>query len=134
MGDIKRLYVDANVLLRFLLGTDEKAVVEVEKYLDRSNKGLVELHLISEIIPEIEYVLRKVYKVQRDDLADRLLKLLRIDHVVIESRDLWMRAFELYPKVNIDLMDIFLFVKAKSSLGEVLSFDKDFKKLVKFDK
>jgi len=37
-----------------------------------------------------------------------------------------------YPQVNVDVVDIFLAVKAKSDDGEVFTFDTDFKKLKKY--
>ena len=87
--------------------------------------------VLSEVIPEVEYVLRKFYKVVRAEIADKLASLLKTTYLDIEKRKQWLEALTYYTNYNVDLVDAFLFAQAKERNSIVLSFDKDFKKLQK---
>ena len=94
-----------------------------------AKKGKIRIKVISEIIPEMEYVLRKVYLRTRKTISSCLLNLVRTSYFEIEQRELWIQTLSQYSKINVDLVDIFLFLKAEKEKASVLSFDRDFKKL-----
>jgi len=87
------------------------------------------LKIISEIIPEIEYVLRKVYKVSKDKIVDNLLLIMEASYLDIENRSEWTKSLNLYLKNNIDLIDSFLYISKLKYDMKILTFDKDFKKI-----
>ena len=80
----------------------------------------------------MEFVLRSVYSLSKKEVVKYLLPLIKTDYLEIQDRETWLVAFKIFQEKNFPLFDIFLFLKAKSKEGEVLSFDKDFKKLKKF--
>lgn len=61
--------------------------------------------------------------------AKKIPSLVKSIYFEIEDRSMWLDVLALYPKANLDMVDIFLFEKAKQNGGEVLSFDQDFVKL-----
>ncbi len=126
------LYTDTNVFLRFLLQDNLKQAEVVEKKIILAKKGEIEMYCVSETIPELVYVLFKVYKVSRDEVAKYINVIIKTPYFNVEQRDIWIQVMKIYPQVNIDVVDIFLAVKAKNNAGEVFSFDHDFKKLSKF--
>ena len=75
--------------------------------------------------------MRSFYGVDRKEIVGNLLSLFKMSYLKIENRTLWLASVELYKERNISLIDIFLHTKAKAMQAEVLSFDKDFRKLAK---
>ena len=125
-----RVYLaDANIFLRFLLEDDLVMARKSKSYFLSAKKGQIRIKVISEIIPEMEYVLRKVYLRTRKTISSCLLNLVRTSYFEIEQRELWIQTLSQYSKINVDLVDIFLFLKAEKEKASVLSFDRDFKKL-----
>lgn len=131
---MKKLYADTNTFLRFLLQDNlEQARVAAEKFTLAKEKKL-KIIVISEVIPELAYVLSGVYKLSRVEAAQQINHLINTPYFEIEQKDIWSKAMEIYPQVKIDVVDIFLAVKANQAAGEVFSFDQDFKKIASFFK
>ncbi len=120
---------DTNIFIRIFIQDNPKQTLEAQKYLDQAKKGKIKLKIISEIIPEIEYVLRKVYKVSKDKIVDNLLLIMEASYLDIENRSEWTKSLNLYLKNNIDLIDSFLYISKLKYDMKILTFDKDFKKI-----
>lgn len=128
---MKKLYVDTNNFLRFLLQDNIEQAKVAEKKFTLAKEEKVKIIIISEVIPELVYVLSGVYKLSRVKVAKYIEYIVKTAYFNVEQRDVWVKVMSIYPQVNVDIVDIFLAVKAKDEDGEVLSFDKDFEKLEK---
>ncbi|MBU0974314.1 PIN domain-containing protein [Patescibacteria group bacterium] len=128
---MKKLYVDTNVFLRFLLRDNIKQADVAEKNFTLAKEEKVKIVIISEIIPELVYVLSGIYKLSREKVTKYIESIVKTIYFNVEQRDTWVKVMGIYPQVSVDVEDIFLAVKAKEEDGDVLSFDKDFKKLEK---
>ena len=126
---MKKLFADTNIFIRFLIGDNPEQLKQAKKYFQLAKDRKIQIVILSEILIEINHVLNKVYGISKSQIAEKLSELVRSEYFEVEDRKLWIRIFDLYPKMNIDLVDILLFEMAKSRDGEVLSFDKDFKRL-----
>ena len=126
---MKKYIADTNFYLRFILQDNKEQAQLTKKRLQQAKKGEIKILFADEVILEMEFVLRSVYSVDRKDITEDLLKLIKNDFVEIENRYLWMVSLGIYRDVKIDLLDIYLSVKANESGYEVLSYDKDFRKL-----
>lgn len=122
-------YIDTNFFLRFLLKDNLSQLKTVRIYFSKAKIGTIKIVCLTEIILEIEYVLRKVYKYQRTIIGQFLLFILNISYLEFSDREVLYESFKIYQKQSIDLVDLILYFKAKSRQAEVLSFDKDFNKL-----
>ncbi len=122
-------YVDTNVLLRWLLDDDPALTAQARSYLQKAKDGEWQLVLISQIVFELDYVMRKVYGLPREETAHNLELILKSTYMEIPDRSELLSAIEWYRKSTIDLADCFLFAMAQSKKAEVLSFDGDIKKL-----
>lgn len=129
---MKVYFADTNFYLRFILQDNPKQFKIVNELLRGAQGKKLKIIFLSEVILEMEFVLRSVYLFSRPELFKALFNLLKADYLDIEERDLWFEAFEIFLKGSFSLFDIFLFLKAQSQKAEVLSFDKDFRKLKKF--
>lgn len=126
---MKAYWIDTNVMLRFLLKDNLSQFEIARKYINQAKAGKVKITLVTQIIFELEFVLRKVYKESREEISKDLIRIIQTSYLEVESRLPLSRAISLYNRFNIDLIDAFLFIRASEGGGEVLSFDKDFLKL-----
>lgn len=125
---MKRYFADTNFYLRFLLQDHQKQADQVEKELEKAQAGKQKIIFLSAIILEMAYVLKSNYSVNPSEISEYLSILVSIPYLDIEDREIWIKILPFFAQSKIDLIDIFLFEKAKTNSGEVLSFDKDFKK------
>jgi len=127
---MKTYYVDANIFLRFLLNDHESFSRQARRYLEKAQRGEVRLVLTTEIILEINYVLRSVYSLARQETAKKLQVIVRTSYVDVLERDLLVEVLDKYERINVDLADLILYEKAQMAEAGVLSFDKaDMKKI-----
>ena len=123
---------DTNFFLRFILQDNQKQARIAEKRLTEAKEGKISIFFPDEVILEMEFVMRSFYRIDKDDIVKTLQSLLKMSYLEIENKVLWSKTLQVYEKRNISLIDIFLHHKARQMQAEVLSFDKDFKKLAKF--
>lgn len=128
---MKKYFVDTNFFLRFVLKDNLSQWQIADNYFQEARFEKIKLVFLTEIILEIEYVIRKVYKLNRKIIFKYLSTLLAINSIEITDREVLREALLLYLEKNIDLIDGILFLKAKNQESTVLSFDHDFKKFEK---
>lgn len=128
---MKRYIVDTNIFLRFFVKDNESFYQKAKKYFNEAKDKKVVLILLNQVIFEIDYVLKGVYKFSRQESADILKNLVKTSYFQIENRYIIAEAIEKYAEKSVDLVDLFLLETARYKKAEVLSFDKDFSK---FDK
>jgi len=124
-----KFLADTNIFIRIFIQDNLGQTASAQKYLDQAKVGKIKLKVISELMPEIEYVLRKVYKIKREEIVDKLLLIIEASYIDIEKRDEWEKSIKIYKNNNIDLIDAFLYtIKLRDDM-KILTFDKDFKKI-----
>lgn len=123
--------VDTNVFLRFVLQDVAKQAKEATDLMKKASEGLVDLYILPEIIFEIDYVLRKVYKLSKDSVCEAIDVILKNGciNVLYGDKSVLVRTIEKYKTVNIDIADIYMFVSSVENNMSIFSFDKDFSKL-----
>lgn len=114
-------YVDTNILLRFIID-DNKELADIAENILKSD----ECHLLPEVIPEIIYVLRSVYKYRREDIAQAIQRLLPL--VVVKEQLLTNLALTYFAQFNLDYVDCILLARNKLYSREVATFDKELEK------
>jgi len=131
---MKIFFADTNLFIRFFLQDNLKLARKAKFYFLRAKNKKIKLVVISEIIPEIEYILRKVYHLPKKEVEKHLSGLLKAPYFEVERRNFWLEAVRIYQETEVDLVDIFLFLIAKKEEAQVLSFDEDFRKLARIIK
>ena len=122
-------YIDANYFLRFILKDNLAQWKIANNYFEKAKQEKIKLVFLTEVILEIEYVMRKVYKLNRKLIFKYISTLLVINSFEIVDREVLKLALLTYLDKNIDFVDAILFYKSKNRQAEVLSFDKDFDKI-----
>lgn len=123
--------LDTNMIVRFLLKDHPIHSPKALEYFTEASKGNIHLILIPEIFLEVEFVLRKSYQFDRERISESLLSLLQFTSIEILEKNILFATVRSYKRSFIDIIDCFLYHSAQTEQAEVLSFDKDFKKLGK---
>jgi len=125
-------YLDANVILRFLLRDNEKLFLRAKEVFTAAQQGKTQLVVTTETILELNYVLRgALYKLSREKTAEQLSVIVSTPYLEIPDRLILSNALQKYTHLNVDLADLILFEKARIVGAEVVSFDSDMKKIAK---
>lgn len=114
--------IDANVILRYLLGDHPQMSQETKKIIESG------AFTLPEVLAEVVYVLKGVYKVDRVELATTLADFL--DEVSVESPETLCEALSLFSKTSLDFVDCILIARHRILGDEVMSFDKKLNKML----
>ncbi len=127
---MKRLWVDANVLLRFLTGEPEDMHQRTVELMARVERGEVTLVVSQLVVAEVIWVLKSFYKHSMEEISKVVVGLLSAPGVEAEDHQTMIRAVELAREKNVDFIDAHLALLAAGHGEEVCTFDKtDFKRL-----
>lgn len=125
-----RLWVDANVILRFLTGDPEAMAMRSARLMERVEKGEVVLFIAPLVLAEIIWVLKSFYRYAMSDIAAVILSLVSAQGIEVEDRSLTIQAIELARDQNVDFIDAYLAVQAAKQGEKVCTFDEtDFRRL-----
>lgn len=126
---MKSFLADSNIFLRVFIQDNPIQTKESLKYLEDAKNGKIKITILSEIIPEIEYVLRKIYKQDKIEIVKDLEVICSTSYLYLDQRNIWLKTLKIYKNNNIDLIDAFLYQNKLEKNMKILSFDKDFKKI-----
>jgi predicted nucleic-acid-binding protein len=124
----KVFLIDTNVILRYLLGDHKRFSPKAEAFMQDVANGLKKAELTSVVVTECVYVMDKFYEIPKNEIVDKLSRILNIKGIVNADKSEMLDALIKYENSGTDIVDCIL--AAKSSPQRVIvTFDKDFKKL-----
>lgn len=123
------LWVDANVLLRFLTGDPPELARRASGLLERAERDGTPLRVHSIVVAEMVWVLKSFYRHSKEEISGVLVPLLEHPALRVEGAGSVIRALETMTSSNVDFVDALLAETARSRGEGVASFDKDFHKL-----
>lgn len=123
------LWVDANVLLRFLTGDPPDLAERARRLVARAEQGEVTLRLTILMVAEMVWVLGSFYNYPRERIAEVLLPLVIADGVAVDDHDRVVGALTRMAAHNVDFVDAYLAELARATNGVIASFDHDFRRL-----
>jgi predicted nucleic-acid-binding protein len=120
--------IDTNVILRYLLDDHKLFSPRATAFMQEVAKGAKKAELPSVVVVECVYVMEKFYEIPKNEVVDRLSRILNIKGIDNPDKSEILDALVKYENSGADIVDCIL--AAKSSPQRVIvSFDKDFKKL-----
>ena len=123
-----KYFADANIFLRFLLKDHAEYFNLAKTYFEQAQDGRITVFLATETVLEINYVLRGVYTLSRQETAEKLPTIVQAPYLKVLDREILIEVVDKYKLINADLADLILYEKAQLAGAEVLTFDKsDFK-------
>ena len=126
-----KILLDTNVVIRFLTRDNEEYYHKSVEIFRDIESGKTEALLMDFIFAEIIYVLKRIYKYSKNDIASVLKKLLLYKNLYTENKLITFEALEIYADKNIDFADAMLCAKQKLEGFEIISFDKDIERCQK---
>lgn len=126
----ERLWLDANVVLRFLTREPPDLAERSAELMRRAEQGEVRLVLGPLIVAEIVWVLRSFYELPMDRIADVVTAFVSAHGIETEERSRIVAALALSRDHNVDFIDAMLALRAAADDETVCTFDHtDFKRL-----
>ena len=121
--------VDANLILRYLLGDHPEHSAAAAELMERVRGGDAFAYVPEGVVVECVYVLLKVYRVPRDEVAGKLIGILSFRGIANEARDVLLAALRLFRDRNVDIVDGIVQATAAKRGWQPFSFDRDLKRL-----
>lgn len=113
---MSEVWVDTNVVLRYLL-CDNEAQSPIAKDLIEGGA-----FLLPEVLMETSHVLRTFYGIDRRDIAEQLLIVLK--WVTMERKAIMIRACKIFSDTKLDFVDCILAAYHELENVAVFTFDK----------
>ncbi|GAV24461.1 twitching motility protein PilT [Carboxydothermus islandicus] len=126
---MKYLWIDANIILRFITGSPPEMAEKTLELMKRVEKGEVCLRVSSLVLAEVVWVLSSFYKFSKHEIANSLIPFINADGIATENPTLLVQALQVMADKDIDFVDAYLASLARFHDEIICSFDDDFKKL-----
>ena len=126
---MKKLTVDTNAFLRFILQDIPEQADEVEELFKKAQLKKIELFVPQIVIFEILHALEKYYSFPKNTVIEKLSSVISAKYLMIQNRILLKKALEIFKQKNLDLADCFIFAYSEDKNAELFTFDKALKKL-----
>jgi len=121
-------YVDANVLLRFLVGDPPEMAEKTTVLMKAVERGETTLVVDDIIVAEVVWVLSSFYRHKAQEISTTLFELLSQDGIEVD--DAVLSALALYGNKGVDFVDALLATRMqRRGAGRVFSFDRHFDRI-----
>ena len=111
--------LDANVVLRFLLGDIPEQTEQATKLIENST-----VYVTDVVVIEVVYVLEKVYRLSRSDICELVLGFLNFSNVVHNPRFLVLALAFYKGHPALSIVDCHASEEAKSYGNELVTLDR----------
>ncbi|MGD0412475.1 MAG: PIN domain-containing protein [Verrucomicrobiota bacterium] len=125
---MKKLLLDANVLVRFLVQDDPRQSAAATALFEKSERREVVLVLDALVVAEVVYVLMGPYGRTRTEVVNVLLAIIQNAGVETMDKDAVTDALRRFAAMNLDFSDAWMTARAAQLGRAVASFDRDFDK------
>ena len=127
---MSRLWLDANVILRFLTKDPPAMAERSARLMANAERGEVSLFMSPLVLAEVIWVLKSFNRYSMTAIAHVIVSLVSAPGIEIDSRELIIRAVELARDRNVDFADAYLALQAAKRGQTVYTFDEsDFRRL-----
>ncbi|WP_420640933.1 PIN domain-containing protein [Candidatus Leptofilum sp.] len=127
---MSRAYVDANVILRFLLDDPPEMAAAAAQLFETAADTDLSLIVDDATVAELVWVLKSFYKQDIGTIAAVLRDFFLQDGVELTDKSTILYALTLYETKNVDFIDALLAARMqKVGIEHVYSFDKHFDRL-----
>jgi predicted nucleic acid-binding protein len=128
---VKRVFVDANVFLRFFTRDDEGHHQRAAGLFERAVIGEISLHTGPPVFFEVAWTLRSSYDLSNDEVLDVLSRMLSLPGMHTSDADLVADAISRSRDRGVEFADAYIMSSATASkVDEIATFNRsDFRKL-----
>jgi predicted nucleic acid-binding protein len=123
------VWVDSNVLLRFLTGTPPHLAARARRLLRRAADGELRFRVTNVVIAEVIWVLGSGYKADPKMIGDAIRAIVSTEGIKVDDEDVVMDALRAMEDADVDYTDAFVAASARAHGEPVATFDSDFRRL-----
>lgn len=124
---MKKLFLDTNIWLRFILEDNEQAK-DCRELIAQIEAGKWRVYTSTIVMLEINYVLSSVYKIKINQVLEDVEAILKTRNLALIEKTDFKEALKLYRLTKIKLTDCLIASQLPKRMVFV-SYDNDFKKL-----
>ena len=125
MEGSKKVVIDTNLLVRYLINDDQKKADAVDNLLDKAIKGEVRIIIPSVVIAELVWVLESFYQLKADVILELVEAIVNTSGLDVTDKSMVISALRLYKNRNIDFIDAWIIEFAKErGIKTIYTFDK----------
>ena len=123
-------FIDTNIFIRFLTNDIPQKADACEKIFKKAVAKKEALFTTDLVIAEIVWVLESIYELQKEEVQDKVEKILNTPNLICPHRNLILSALTLYSEKNIDYIDAYnALVLKDEGIEELYSYDKDYDRI-----
>jgi len=126
---VEKKLVDANVLLRYLLKDDEALFKKAYDLLERVKDGKELIIIPESVLAECVYVLLRIYKVDREIIAEKLKSLFLYKGVVNPDKEDLVDSINVFGQTNLSIVDCIICAKSANNKMPIVTFDDELKNI-----
>ena len=113
------LYVDANIILRYILCDNDELAESAKAIVDAST-----IFITTEVLAEVVYVLSSVYNYTREETKDALITFIDDSSCGLINHEVVVKSLEIYSDTVFDFVDCILAAYATVGGAKVATFDR----------
>lgn len=121
--------VDANVIIHFFRDDHPRLSPQTKKLFQQAEAGTVTIYVDEMIVAETIWVMGSYYKISKERIVSHLEALLSNTWVINPRKNLLLTSLSHYARYNLDYVDCWLMVVAKSENLTLTTFDNKLSKL-----
>ena len=127
MDKTKRIVIDTNLLIGYLVGDDARKSQVVDALLRKAGKGEVHILMPAIVAAELVWVLESFYGMEAGEIADLVESILNTPGLTVPDDMIVRSALKRYRNGGIDLVDAWIaaFAQEKGA-HEIYTFDKKY--------
>lgn len=123
-------FVDTNIFIRYMTNDLPRKADACEKIFRNAIAKKETLFTTDLVIAEIIWVLESYYELPKEDVQDKVGKILNTPNLICRHKDLIIEALTLYCEKNIDYIDAYnALVLKEKGIEEVFSYDKHYDRI-----
>ena len=120
-------FIDTNIFIRFLTNDFPQKADACEKLFRKAMENKESLFTTELVITEIISVLESYYELPKEDVQEKVEKILNTPNLDCPNRDLILAALALYGEKNVDFTDAYnAIILRHRGIDEVYSYDKHY--------
>lgn len=123
-----RRLVDTNLIVRHLVGDNERHARAAARLFEACDRGKLTLVVLPVVLAECVFVLESFYEQARGDIARVLGSLVNSPGIELSDLVVYLDALDRYSRSNLHFVDCTLAAMAAAHSLSVATFDGDFKK------
>ena len=125
--NVKKMVLDTNIIVRFLVGDVETLLVEAKVIFRRAEKGEITLLILPMVIAEVSYVLQTFYHRSELEISNSMQAFLAQSWLILEHEKALLGMWNWYEEGQ-HFVDSYLLALEKFEGIGVVSFDKELNK------